>query len=95
MRSRVTYASAAGPWIRELRSITCANARADTLGRPLSVRAAALDVLKNRFGNLFRRARIFSLLQMAFLQANVPAPPPGALSVPGGSLPAGPLLRRG
>ncbi|BBY38571.1 hypothetical protein MMAN_27050 [Mycobacterium mantenii] len=54
--------------------MTCANARADILGRPLlSVGGCpASDMVKNRFGDLFRRARISSLLQMAFPQANVP-----------------------
>jgi hypothetical protein len=64
--------------MRELRSITCAKARADALGRPLSevgacsVPCSIPDILKNRFPDRFRRARISSLLQLAFLQANPP-----------------------
>ncbi|BCP30651.1 hypothetical protein MINTM026_16210 [Mycobacterium intracellulare] len=61
--------------------MTCANARADILGRPfLPVGASpALAMVNNRFGDLFRRARIVSLLQMGFFQANVPAANPDAV----------------
>jgi hypothetical protein len=55
---------------------------------------SALDMVKNRFGNLFRGARILSLLQMAFFQANLRAGNPGALSTPIGSLAAGLLPRQ-
>lgn len=65
-RRRATYACAAGPCIRELRSMTCANARVDTLGRPPvpascgSGSAAFADRLSNLFQDLIRRALIFS-----------------------------------
>src|ERR1700761_2112111 len=76
--------------MRELRSTTCANARADALGRPYSALGACSvpcsvpDMLKNRFPDRFRRSRISSLLQLAFLQAN----PPAAEHLPNKLLPA-------